>query len=1558
MASYYTSQNQTYLPTRVKVNSLGIAIADDTREALNMSTDQYLVCGQQDVVDSSDKTHTTFSLLSDVYGVAININALNSNIIFRDSYALYVSGNIFCDGTITTAQGILSPGSNAYGSNSGGDIFWTSTSDYSGIYYAGNVILGTKTYASVANSNTLSIIHSASRNINQAQVGIQNLATAQFRMGILGAASNSPIVFASSSNVPFEFHSGRNQSYFQPTYIHKYIDNNGVHQSVPVDYPVYDNQASNAPHLKIDESGNVGIHTSSIPSITYDYRYAITTYNPNSGAKETETYYDNKTNTPVLWTDGTLYAPDIVVRDVDTGDYASLDSLYVRRLGIAFLANQVVPGEFALGYYEFQSNISIMGNIEDAYQLKVYGSARMTCNLQVDGLMNATNVQANGFLATGVAGFCNDIIANQNVTIKDSLLMRGGIYTQVNDINGSNLGWCQVQFMVASPTLSNINYIGQGITTPGRFGAGIDPTNTLDAVNNQMVIVKKASDIFGLELRDRTIVGLVRSMLIGQPDNTERPLDASTVFATPQALDINYNMNYRFDTGISQNIYFYPGADLSPTGGLILSSNNPPVLGLYARTGRVGIGTYTANATLHVEGGVYSASNYSVFDTVSQSVVTLAVWHNQEQINTNPAINSLYINGITYYNPSAPHVGVNTEPNGLYGLTVSGGFKSIDGLYSPDDRLTSLWYNTVPPAYTSNATVTPEAKYANGFVGIGHTSPERTLDIISGTDASILRVRGSSFSDASAVEFQTAHNMWTMAVSQYNGTFAVFDSLQPSYSTTAASNVSAVWCGTNPISGKYQVSIGCSDVDRLNTPYSTAALLVNGGVSVVGDVNVTGTYSINGVSTAVANSNISYPVPDTNDIFIGGGDIYFNPTTTGTGDPYTQRTVAIGYNSNLRPLQKYNTSILRVLGPNTVIASFYTHQTTGLIQIFYINPTYSSQQPTRGVQMGFQDNNDFALLDINGNPYMTFLNSTDKYMGFNLPASATAKAAQPTQPTAICHIYSGVNGQNMLRLTNFANADVATIGAEMSLEKVIPYNNNTQANTYSWFVHGPEFGYNQKLTFLYSDTSTSTVRNEVMCITPSGCLGIGNSMPVYGLDVKGVGSQGSLRLYSTYNSNLSITPSPQLIIQSGSSTFGADSLTDYRVYAYNSNFMIQAEASFANPSTILYADAKNNVGIGTSSIGNFTLTVGGDINIEGGLYLNSVELFSASGDLASLSGPRISINPWFGGSVQINNLLGVMTSNLFTIYSGVSPNIAVFDSAFNEAQVSWRNVVTTSPSVIQPVYRLSSSNTAFQLEYAPNINTPTISSTHAGYGVAWEVEPLIGGGTADFAFQVNGILTIAGTATTPVPCISIASYSNILGFINASTLSDNNGSLFIKSSNVGIGTGVPTATLEVNSINTNNANTTHDILRVASSSNSFLTVDYQGTTTVTSNMTVGNNFTVVGQSALIGNVEVTSNLVVDTNCTVKGYFTNTSDRRVKTDLQPIESALDKVCKLSGYTYTDIAGGNRKVGLIAQEVQAIFPEAVRADDDGMLSIAYGNLVAVLIEAIKELRTSMP
>jgi hypothetical protein len=81
-----------------------------------------------------------------------------------------------------------------------------------------------------------------------------------------------------------------------------------------------------------------------------------------------------------------------------------------------------------------------------------------------------------------------------------------------------------------------------------------------------------------------------------------------------------------------------------------------------------------------------------------------------------------------------------------------------------------------------------------------------------------------------------------------------------------------------------------------------------------------------------------------------------------------------------------------------------------------------------------------------------------------------------------------------------------------------------------------------------------------------------------------------------------------------------------------------------------------------------------------------------------------------------------------------------------------------------------------------------------------------------------------------------------------------------------------------------------------------------------------------------------------------------SDRRIKTDIKPIENALEKISLLEGVTYERLdVSTKRCAGLIAQDVEAVFPEVVHTIPDENLTktIAYGNFSALLVQGIKEL-----
>jgi len=86
-------------------------------------------------------------------------------------------------------------------------------------------------------------------------------------------------------------------------------------------------------------------------------------------------------------------------------------------------------------------------------------------------------------------------------------------------------------------------------------------------------------------------------------------------------------------------------------------------------------------------------------------------------------------------------------------------------------------------------------------------------------------------------------------------------------------------------------------------------------------------------------------------------------------------------------------------------------------------------------------------------------------------------------------------------------------------------------------------------------------------------------------------------------------------------------------------------------------------------------------------------------------------------------------------------------------------------------------------------------------------------------------------------------------------------------------------------------------------------------------------------------------------------FFYSSDERLKENILPVTNSLDVIGQLQGVSFDWSETGNHDIGVIAQEVAAIIPEAVVAKDDGFLSVNATPIIAHLIEAVKELKAEV-
>ncbi|RYG62048.1 MAG: tail fiber domain-containing protein [Alphaproteobacteria bacterium] len=103
---------------------------------------------------------------------------------------------------------------------------------------------------------------------------------------------------------------------------------------------------------------------------------------------------------------------------------------------------------------------------------------------------------------------------------------------------------------------------------------------------------------------------------------------------------------------------------------------------------------------------------------------------------------------------------------------------------------------------------------------------------------------------------------------------------------------------------------------------------------------------------------------------------------------------------------------------------------------------------------------------------------------------------------------------------------------------------------------------------------------------------------------------------------------------------------------------------------------------------------------------------------------------------------------------------------------------------------------------------------------------------------------------------------------------------------------------------------------------------------------------------------ITTGAVVTGNMTATAFLYS-SDKRLKTDIEPLPSTLEQLAKIGTYTYRYKSDENKeqRIGVIAQEVMPLFPEAVRNDENNMMSVDYPSLVPVLIKAVNELNAQM-
>ena len=187
------------------------------------------------------------------------------------------------------------------------------------------------------------------------------------------------------------------------------------------------------------------------------------------------------------------------------------------------------------------------------------------------------------------------------------------------------------------------------------------------------------------------------------------------------------------------------------------------------------------------------------------------------------------------------------------------------------------------------------------------------------------------------------------------------------------------------------------------------------------------------------------------------------------------------------------------------------------------------------------------------------------------------------------------------------------------------------------------------------------------------------------------------------------------------------------------------------------------------------------------------------------------------------------------------------------------------------------------------------------------------------------------------------------------------------------------------------ANTSGTLTEATRINSSGITVS--GTLDINTNDAAGNTIDIIGEGSTSGSAICTNwntgsayldfrlgglttaytemrlysggDLHVDGN--VIAYSTTISDERLKTDIVKIDSALDKVDQINGYTFTYTTDGKKSAGVIAQEVEKVLPSAITEsklplkvgedDETEYKTVQYDQLIGLLVEAVKELKAEV-
>jgi len=402
--------------------------------------------------------------------------------------------------------------------------------------------------------------------------------------------------------------------------------------------------------------------------------------------------------------------------------------------------------------------------------------------------------------------------------------------------------------------------------------------------------------------------------------------------------------------------------------------------------------------------------------------------------------------------------------------------------------------------------------------------------------------------------------------------------------------------------------------------------------------------------------------------------------------------------------------------------------------------------------------------------------------------------------------------------------------------------------------------------------------------------------------------------------------------------------------------------------TIVNADINASAAIAVSKLAASTIsgiTLGNNLNgLTAGTGLSGTAYNGSAAQTWTLATSGVTASTYGGaGTVPVYTVdtYGRLTS---------ASNVAIAGSLTGITGVGTISTGTWQGSSISTTYtdaKLTSVSATSPI--ATSASTGAITLSHASSGVTAATYGSAGI-VPVYTVNATGHITSASNVTIGGSLTGITGVGTITtGTWNGSSISTSYTDAKVTAVNAGTGISVNQTTGSLTVTNSGVTSLVAGTNISISGSTGAVTVNVSGTVSAATSATNATNTAITDDtstnsthyptyvSATSGNAGQKTSSSKFTFNPSSGLLTSTdynssSDKRLKTNIKTVESALDKVNSLRGVTFKWKEGGNEAIGLIAQEVQKVIPEVVTKDDSGYLGIRYTNIIGVLVEAIKE------